>query len=347
MLRPLILGRAGSPDVADAVAAYAFSATLAIQDITGLSTSGVSAAHIAKRLEGSAESLSHLFALTPRPAPRPVGAMGYPEPTGEDLLDVAAWVFVSLPLLEDLRVIEAHVTLDASIAPLPGEAIPAEPWEAALSLLDALSTTLGRPVRQVWVTSAAGAAAPEALPARGYTPAFSETQAVFDAPDTTGPCDVVADMEFAASDLPSLREVLTSSSKLYPRGDLVMDTVVWDEKRLRDAGARLLDRGGSQLTALARDGGGRIVGMAEVVHYDSDADNLCELGLVYVLPGERRSGHARRMIASALAAARSRWPKVDTGYLSYPAGDPAAEAMAARLGATTVSVTTAWQLTTG
>ena len=74
----------------EAINAYVFSSTLAAQDITGLSTSGVSAAHVAKRLEGSAESLSYLFALTTREAPRPLGELGYPALSPDDLLDVEA-----------------------------------------------------------------------------------------------------------------------------------------------------------------------------------------------------------------------------------------------------------------
>ncbi|WKD57506.1 Mycothiol acetyltransferase [Corynebacterium capitovis DSM 44611] len=340
MLTPLVVGRAGTSDCEEAVAAYVFSATLAIQDITGLASSGVTASHVAKRLEGSAESRSYLFALSSRTAPRPLGELGYPALTTADLLDSEAWVFVSLPLLEDLAVIEAHVTLDAAIAPLPGEAIPSDPWNSALSLLDALSTALDRPIRQVWVTGQA----PSCLNDFGYEPAFTEVQAVFGVPELpAGSCDVVADMAFSLADLAGLRGVLTSSSRHYPCGDLIMDTVDWNEARLRDAGARLLDRGGAQLTALARDDTGRVTGMAEVVHYDSDANNLCELGLIYVLPDHRRRGHGTRMIRSALAAARERWPKVDTAYLSYPAGDSAAEAVAASLGAREVSATTAWQ----
>ncbi|MDY5785989.1 GNAT family N-acetyltransferase [Corynebacterium sp.] len=341
MLLPLTIGRAGTSDHAEAVAAYVFSATLAIQDITGMATSGVTASHVAKRLEGSAESSSHLFALSPRTAPRPVGELGFPQLTAEDLLDVEAWVFVSCPLLEDVQVIEAHVTLDASIAPLPGESIPEAPWEAALSLLDTLSALLDRPIRHVWITGPA----PEALHTRGFKAAFSETQAVFDVPEVTSTLDVVADMDFSPADLPALQDVLTSSSRDYPRGSLIMDTVNWDSARLRDAGARLLDRGGTQLTALARDASGRVIGMAEVVHYDSDTEAICEMGLIYVLPEHRRRGHGMEMIRSALAAARERWPKITTSYLSYPTGDDASHAVAKRLGARTVSTTTAWQKT--
>lgn len=345
MLHPLLVGRPGTPDAEAAIASYVFSATLAIQDITGLTASGVSAPHVATRLKGSAESRSMLFALSSRHAPRPLSELGYPLFGAEDGLDVEAWVFVSLPLLEDFSVIEAHVTLDASVAPLPGDPIPPQQWHGALSLLDALSTALDRPIHQVWVTGAA----PAALPARGYEAAFTEAQAVFPVPDSPLPwsCDVVDDMNFSPADRSALQGLLTSSSADYPRGGLVMDTVIWDDARLRDAAARLADRGGSQITALARDGGGRVVGMAEVVHYSSDSANLCELGLVYVLPGHRRAGHATRMLRCALAAARRRWPEVDTSYLSYPAGDPAAEAVAAALGAREVSVTTAWQRTEG
>ena len=129
-----------SADAEEVVGAYAFSATLAIQDITGDPHSGLTASHMVKRLEGSAESQAFLFALTDVAAPRPLGAHGYPELHASDLADISAWVFVSLPLLEDTGIIEATITLDAAIAPLPGEPVPREPWENALSLIGALST---------------------------------------------------------------------------------------------------------------------------------------------------------------------------------------------------------------
>ncbi|MDO5031679.1 GNAT family N-acetyltransferase [Corynebacterium sp.] len=342
MLTPLIVGRAGSPDHEEAVAAYVFSATLAIQDITGSAHSGVSALHVTKRLEGSAESHAHLFALAARNAPRPLGELGYPTLVAGDLLDVAAWVLVSLPLLEDTGVIEAHITLDASVAPLPGEPLPQAPWEAALALVDALSSSLSRPIRQIWVTGTA----PAALPAAGFEAAFTEAQAEFAIPaEAPGPasCDVVSNMRLDPRDLPDLLGVLSSSSAHYPRGGLVLDTIEWDEQRFRDAGARLHDRGGTLLTALARDKEGHVVGLAEVIRFDSDAANLCELGLVYVLPAHRGRGHATALLSTALEAARHAWPAVDTAYVSYPAQDPAAAALAARLGAEELSRTTGWQ----
>ncbi|AWB84179.1 GNAT family N-acetyltransferase [Corynebacterium liangguodongii] len=338
MLSPLI---AASDE---AVAAYAFSATLAVQDITGLAASGVTASHVAKRLEGSAESSSYLFALAGRHAPRPLGPLGYPVLTQEDLYDVHAWVFVSLPLLEDTGVIEANVTLDAAIAPLPGEEAPREPWEGALSLIDALSNRLTRPIRHLWVTHAVGAPAPPAVELSGYSPAYVEAQGMFPVADLpAGTCDVVEGMAFSRDDTLSLQHILTSSSAHYPRGELTLDTVTWDAARLRDAHARLNDRGGTQLTALARDDDGRAVGLCEVVHYDSDAEEVCELGLVYVLPEHRRQGHGMDMLCSALAAAREKWPKVETCYCSYPAGDEAAETVARALGVDVVSGSTGWQ----
>ena len=61
----LFVLRPGTDELTEAVTgAYAFSATLAIQDITGLATSGVSASHVRTRLVPSAESAAHLFALT-------------------------------------------------------------------------------------------------------------------------------------------------------------------------------------------------------------------------------------------------------------------------------------------
>lgn len=356
-MQPLLFS-AGA-DAEEVVGAYAFSATLAIQDITGDAHSGITASHIAKRLEASAESESYLFALTSVRAPRPLGAHGYPEITVDDLADIDAWVFISLPLLEDTSVIEASVTLDAAIAPLPGEPVPEEPWVAALSLIDALSHSFSRPTRHIWETHAPGTSFPasEILTAAGYTPAYREDQATFSIDAIAYPAaadqrpvdsiDVVFNNEISADDLILFRALLTAASEGYPRGDLKLDTVEWTEQRLRDAQARLLDRGGNQYTAIAystgEDGARRAVGLAEAVHYDADDDSLIELGLVFVLPAYRGAGVGTALVESVLAAAKSRWPEVETGYSSYPSISDAAHAICTRNGAAAISATTAWQ----
>ena len=129
-MQPLLFS-AGA-DAEEVVGAYAFSATLAIQDITGDAHSGITASHMTKRLEGSTESDAMLFALTNVRAPRPLGPRGYPEIGVDDLADIEAWVFISLPLLEDTSVIEATVTLcllytspsprDATLSRMPSSA---------------------------------------------------------------------------------------------------------------------------------------------------------------------------------------------------------------------------------
>lgn len=367
-MQPLLYSP-GSRDADEVAGAYAFSATLAIQDITGDAHSGLTASHMAKRLEGSAESDALLFALTSVRAPRPLGPRGYPEIGVDDLADIEAWVFVSLPLLEDTSVIEASVTLDAAIAPLPGEPVPREPWESALSLIDALSHSFSRPTRHIWETHSpdADSLAAGFLTAAGYAPAYQEEQATFavnaavsgaasgaDASQKSvtahlpvDSIDVVFNNEISAADLALFRALLTAASEGYPRGDLRLDTVEWTEDRLRDAQARLLDRGGNQYTAIAYStgaGGERAaVGLAEAVYYDADDDSLIELGLVYVLPAYRRAGLGTALMESALAAAKSRWPEVETGYSSHPSISDAAHAMCTRNGATAISATTAWQ----
>lgn len=378
-MQPLLYSPA-SPDADDIVGAYAFSATLAIQDITGDAHSGLTASHMLKRLEGSAESEALLFALTSVQTPRPLGARGYPELRVENLADIDAWVFVSLPLLEDTRIIEAAVTLDAAIAPLPGEPVPRDPWTAALSLIDALSHSHHRPTRHIWDTHAPDSDSPAAefLAAAGYTPAYREEQATFpvavpvqkpapvpvsvqaQVPADADPdgsetvdlpvdaIDVVFNNDISSADLDLFRELLTAASRGYPRGELALDTVEWTEQRLRDAQARLLDRGGSQFTAIAyvEDAAGshrQAVGLAEAVHYDVDDASLIELGLVYVLPEYRSAGVGSALAQSALSAAKSRWREVETGYSSHPSKSDAVAAMCARHGAEAISATTAWQ----
>lgn len=412
-MQPLLYSPA-SADSDEVVSAYAFSATLAIQDITGDAHSGVTASHLAKRLEGSAESEALLFALTSRQTPRPLGSRGYPLISVDDLTDIDAWVFISLPLLEDTSIIEATVTLDAVVAPVPGsgEPVPREPWGAALSLIDALSHSLNRPTRHIWETHPPGSPSPaaEILTTAGYSEAYAEKQATFtigeypaagsrvraalsgelaaggepagvaqgaeSAVSTEAGQGAFADlpvktiiavhnMNFDRADLPQFRALLTAASQDYPRGDLVLDTVEWTEQRLRDAGARLMDRGGNQITMIAftdRASSGdessarcgdepsasservrKAIGLAEAVHYDSDDDSLMELGLVYVLPEYRNAGVGTALVESALEAAKSQWLGVGTGYSSYPSRSDAADAIVNKYGAETISATTAWQ----
>mgnify|MGYP002716651511 CR=1 FL=1 len=115
-----------------------------------------------------------------------------------------------------------------------------------------------------------------------------------------------------------------------------------DLARIRDAGARLNDRGGAQLTGLAYVDG-EIVGLCEVVRYASDNPKVCELGLVYVLPGHRGRGIGSNMLRASLEQAMHVWEDVETVYCSYPADAPAAKAVMRALDAEVVSATTAWQ----
>lgn len=357
MLHPhLFLPRPDHGDDAEAVVGgYAFSATLAIQDITGLATSGVSAAHIAKRLEPSAESEAMLFGLASSQHLRPVTDLGYPELFADDLDSLDAWLFVSLPLLEDRGVIEANFTFDSELAPLPGEPVPDAPWESALKLLDDLSARLSRPTRQLWVTHAVEADEPPHVRSYGYAPAFREDQGTFSVSAIEGLPDA-ADAQFsvvqgpgfsarrnaAPGELEQFSRLLTSASRDYPRGELVMDAIEWDLARIQDAGARLQDRGGSQLTGLAYVNG-ECVGLCEVVQYFSDDPKVSELGLIYLLPEHRGRGIGSALLRASLTRAKETWEDLETVYCSYPADSPAANAIMRSLDAKVVSSTTAWQ----
>lgn len=346
--------RRGSDTSEAVVGAYAFSATLAIQDITGLATSGVTASHIAKRLEPSAESEAMLFALTERDALRPVTDLRYQELLADDLAYIDAWIFISLPLLEDTGVIEANIVFDAQLAPLPGEPWPAAPWHSALSLIDELSSTLQRPTRHIWVTHTPGAFTPPAVQECGYTAAFREDQATFEVsradvlPACGAAIEVVKGPGFLTrrkatpGEVEQFSHLLTEASRDYPRGALELDTIEWDLARITEAGARLADRGGTQLTGLARVDG-VIIGLCEVVHYSTDDDTVCELGLIYVLPEHRGRGIGAGLIRTTLAQAREVWEDLETVYCSYPADSAPAAAITASLGAEVVSSTTGWQ----
>ena len=192
----------------------------------------------------------------------------------------------------------------------------------------------------------------------GYTPAFREDQGTFSISAIQGLPDAVGteNAEFAviegpgffsrrkagADEVQQFSRLLTAASRDYPRGELVMDTIEWDRERIRDAGARLQDRGGAQLTGLAYVDG-VIVGLCEVVRFLADDAKVCELGLVYVLPEHRGRGIGSAMLRASLTRAKEIWEDLETVYCSYPADSPAANAIMRGLNAEVVSSTTAWQ----
>lgn len=352
--RPVI-GAGGSVVPSEPLRQYAFSSTLAIQDITGDVTSGQSAKRMAVRLAGSNESDAFLFALCDSPpGPRPTGAFGFPEvaSTGEsaDPIDAAAWLVVSLPLLEDRAVLEAHITVDSSLAPLPGEPWDAdvrEAWDSALALIDELSNHLSRPVGQLWLTHNAAGHDEDSragLVGHGYVPAHMEYQATLDVTTAqpAGPVEIAYDMEFPVNLQDEMAAIYTEASENLPRGELLLETIHWTPQRVRDAAGRLRARGGEQITAfVVREE--RIVAFSEAMRFRDAEESVIELGATYVAEGFRGQGLGRDVMMGVLDEATRRWPAARTGYTSYPAQVGAIAALNKELGETIISATTAWQ----
>ena len=205
------------------------------------------------------------------------------------------------------------------------------------------------------MTHAVAADEPPHVRGYGYAPAFREDQGTFSVSAIEGLPDA-ADAQFsvvqgpgfsarrnaAPGELEQFSRLLTSASRDYPRGELVMDAIEWDLARIQDAGARLQDRGGSQLTGLAYVNG-ECVGLCEVVRYFSDDPKVCELGLIYLLPEHRGRGIGSAMLRASLTRAKEIWEDLETVYCSYPADSAAASAIMRVVDAETVSTTTAWQ----
>lgn len=362
MLYPVVLARpvpgaGGDLSPSEAVSAYAFSSTLSIQDITGDPTSGTSASRLVTRLQGSAESDAVLLALcaTP-PGPRPTGRFGLPEvPSTGDVgepLDYVVWVMVSLPLLEDLRVLEAHITFDSSIAPLPGERWDAEAreaWQSALDLVDTLAADTARPIRQLWITHAPDQPGPE-VP--GYQRAYLEYQAKLDlaaAADQEGPhgaaVQLAYDMNFDEPVRGSMSDMYRLASENLPRGSLIMDTIEWTPLRISQASGRLADKQGEQISAYLTDPDDptTVVAFSEVTRFAGAEASVVELGATYVRQQWRGKGLARAVMMSAISHAQLRWPEARVGYTSYPAGVPEIASLHAVLHDEVISATTAWQ----
>ncbi|WIM66793.1 GNAT family N-acetyltransferase [Corynebacterium breve] len=349
MLHPVVLARpTRGAGASSALNQYAFSGTLAVQDITCDFTSGTSASRVATRLSGSAESDAFLFALCTTPVgPRQTGAFGFPEiPStgGGPDVDASAWVFISLPLLEDLRVLEANITLDASIAPLPGEwsEEASDAWEASLSLVDDLSAKLQRHIRQVWVTHSPGVACPREIESAGYRRAFTELQAKVRLADAVAQAHLAYDLKFPDSVAHEMATLYTAASAGLPRGELILDTIAWSPQRIIDASKRLRDKGGEQITAYDVVGG-HVVAFSEVMRFAGAEESVIELGATYVLDGFRGRGFGRKVMMAAIQEARKRWPEVSVGYTSYPAASKEISHLNKELGEEVISATTAWQ----
>lgn len=341
-------GRAPS----DVVRTFVFMANLEAQEASRDAAASVTAEQVLTRLKGSAESDVALFALvddTVTPILAPTGELGYGllAATGSDTdVEVAGFLLISLPLLEDTDLAELDVTLDAQYLLLPGEKMD----DQARAIRDELLSH-GRKIaathfdrrRFVVFTDVS-----EPAPPAPFRPAVTLTTTAMAVPENDVP--VAADAVFlqgfgARSEYaPQIAELLSQASADIDNGELDLAPQSWDTQRLEEAAARLRDRGDRQLLTLLVQGG-EVLALSEITLRADPTTQVAELGMTTTKRARRGRGLARRALTQAIARLRREYPRVETMYTSAAGTDDASQALYAPYRPRTIDVARGWVAT--
>ncbi|WP_293768233.1 GNAT family acetyltransferase [uncultured Corynebacterium sp.] len=356
---------------ADCVRAFVFSANLAAQEATGDTAASTSPDRVLNRLKGSSESRTLLFAVVEGRAPLgEVDELGVPliasTSTGTGAgtgigpnLDYAGFIHISLPLLEEKDIAEIECVFGMDYLPMPG--VPLEPEERELAdwmgatALD-LTRRLGRTVAQVGVLHPDGtpddydpmAATYRAL---GFTSRFTEHQLLIPVPDNPPTpllphgvrAHVWPDYDIEEQFVDQVLDLLSVASADSFFGQLTVEPIRWTRARLADAHARLRDRRAhTLLVGLVSEG--QVLALSEFSRQEHGDPEVAEWTLTVTHRDRRREGLAWAAKLSALRACVDHWPAVARTYTSVAAADAPMVTLSTRLGARTLSTSSAWEL---
>ncbi|QGU07625.1 hypothetical protein COCCU_08505 [Corynebacterium occultum] len=354
----------------DVVRSFVFMANLAAQEITGETGSSVSAARVVQRLAGSTESDSLMVVM----AESGPGMWEIDPDTGHSLLpstltegfaDVSedyeylGFLHLSIPLREDLAMVELECVLDAEFQPVPGERLTAEGSQVYQSLLaegESLARTLGRKVIQLWqthpVTEDPGAESfAEQLRAAGFLPDLVEVQGVIELFEVSRqspilPADVGVDYFdshlIPDSHLEGVLGLLYQASLDIPHGQLYLEPQRWTRERLAEAEARRLNTGLEVAYVVLSDAAGPVA-LSELHRHPASEPGTLEQGITVVSPRRRGQGLGRMVKHLALIQAMERWPWAERVYSSGGAQNAGMLHINRSLGMREISRGTAWQ----
>lgn len=321
---------------------FCFTQNLAAQEASGDRLASVSVERVLTRLQGSTESDALLLALVDdslTPVLAPVGDLGVPVlPATDDErdLEVAAFAYLSIPLLEELRVVEAELVLDAGYLPLPGEELDADAVAVRAELMrgvEEVCRALGRDVLQLWSDQGA----PE-----HYGPAVTVHQYALRvaSPSSRVPHGFSVRVAGNYAPVDGLSTLLSTASADADHGSLHTEPVRWTGDRLREAAGRLAARGEQQLMILLVDGSGTARALCEFTAHVGADPTVAELGVVAVDRDFRGRGLGHAVLAAGLA---NLWPEVRTVYASAAASDTATARLLAPYSPELLTSATAWQ----
>lgn len=321
---------------------FVFCANLAAQEASGDRLASVSVDRVLTRLIGSAESGALLLALVDdaeTPVLAPVGEFGLPTlPAVDDCREVeaAAFAYLSLPLLEERRVAEADIVLDAAYLPLPGEELDPDALAVRAELMHGVEQVcrqLGRDVIQLWSDSGA----PE-----HYLPAVTVDQYALRcvSADSVIPDGLHLRVAHNYAPVDGVSTLLSTASADAEHGSLLTEPVDWTPQRLRQAAERLRAQGERQLMALLVDGSGTARALCEFTAHSSADPTVAELGVIAVDRSFRGRGLGHAVLAAGLG---NLWAGVETVYASAAAHDQATSRLLAPYGPELLNSAAAWQ----
>ncbi|MGP6172979.1 hypothetical protein [Corynebacterium sp. A21] len=355
---------------ADVVRSFVFMANLAAQEVTGETGSSVSAARVIQRLAGSTESDSVMVVMAESSAgmwevdpqtrlsllPSTVAA-GFTDLSSE--YEYLGFIHLSVPLREDLAMVEMECVLDANFQPVPGERLSDEGRQVYQSLLnegERLTRQLGRRIIQLWqthpTTAEAGAESVAAeLSAAGFRSDLVEVQGVIELFEVSRQVPgLPADVRIAyfdshvlpSSHLEGVLDLLYQASLDVPHGQLYLEPQRWTPERLSEAEVRRRDTGLEVLYVVLSDDAGPVA-LSELHRHPASEPGTVEQGITVVLPRARGRGLGRSVKHLALIEVQERWTRAERVYASNGTDNPGMLAINRSLGMREISRGTAWQ----
>lgn len=344
---------------ADVIRTFVFLSNLAAQEATGDRFASVTADRVLTRLVGSEESEVILFALIDTeltPVIAPSGELGLPviassaDPDRDRDYEVAGFAYVTVPLLEERRVLEVELILDVTHRPLPLPGVPQEPMtpEAAsvrtalLAGVENYARRLSRDVLILW--GERHSAAPP-----GFTRAVDVEHWVFELPAVEAETPegwrvaVVENYRLDGAVADEVARLLTVASTDAEHGRLYAEPTRWDAERLRRASARQRARGERNLLVTLTDPQGRVVALSEFSAHASGDPSVAEVGVIVVDRRSRSRGLGHAVFSAGLRAVHLAWPDVTRLYASAAAQDSASAALLAPFAPEFIGGAVGWQ----
>lgn len=344
-------------DPSDVVLSQVFNANLASQEASGTADAAVSVERTLHGLRPGPQSEPHMFALIAREPGETEDYLDVPAQGDDRNFDYLGYLTVTLPLRENTDTAEVAVTLDAGLAPLPGEELSPEAVKALRRLYQLAADVArehGRGTLQAGLMTSPsigvdGDPRVRLMRELGFELAYQGGEYLVELgelPAAPLPEGIAATVFEGVSPpeplVDGFLELLRIASTDVPHGSLRAEPANWSRERLAEVAAHSA-RLGSQLVNVVLSDAYGPVGFSYASRHPGSNPAVAEQDLTVIHPRARRQGLGTAIKAILWRELRTRHPEVRRVCTFVSDDNAAMRAINAKLGATLTAIETVWQ----